>query len=172
MIGEPLNTLFVVEFDNNWTKYFDIEKENLRKYLPFHYVVEHVGSTSIPGMPSRPIVDILIGFGNLYDLMTAKDILANAGYTLDSKESHLSYYSFYRNIGDKRYFNVYLTTFNSPSYKTHIGIRNYFLNNKDKAFLFAKTKADLVRGVNNDKEKYLSLKKRYLMSEIIPFIDR
>lgn len=170
MIGEPLGTIFVVEYDVNWKKYFLDEKKHFKKFLPFRYVIEHVGSTSIPGMASRPIIDILVGIGNDYDLLTARDLFAANGYTLDEKNSHLGLYTFYRNIGDKRYFNIYLTRFNSPSWNTYLGIRNYFLRNKDKAYDYLRTKVDLVKGVNNDKTKYETLKKRYLTSEVIPSI--
>ena len=170
MIGEPLSTIFVVEYDVNWKKYFKDEKEHFRSFLPFPYVVEHVGSTSIPGMPARPIVDILVGVGSEYDLITARDIFQASGYTLDESSSHLGLYSFYRDINEKRYFNVYVTVFNSKSWNTYVGIRNYFLKHKDKALEYLKTKGDLVKGVKNNKAKYDLLKKRYLASEIIPYI--
>lgn len=170
MIGEPLETIFVVGYDVNWKKYFKDEKEHFKRFLPFRYVVEHVGSTSIPGMAARPIIDIMVGVGSEYDLITARDLFAANGYVLDEQNSHLGLYVFYRNIGNKRYFNIYLTKFNSASWNTYIGIRNYFLRNKNKAADYLKIKADLVKGVKNDKLKYESTKKRYLLSEVIPYI--
>lgn len=171
MIGEPLTTIFLCDYDTNWKKYFATEKGYLRKILTCNYVIEHVGSTAVPGLKSRPIVDIIIGVGNEYDLLTARDRLAAYGYTLDNKKSHLGFYSFYRNIGEKRYFNVYLTLFNSPSWNTYLAIRNYLINNADKVKEYGAFKSDLLYGVINDKEKYESLKRRYIVKEILVNID-
>lgn len=171
MIGEPLTTIFLCEYDTNWKKYFEIEKGYLRKYLTCSYVIEHVGSTSVPGMKSRPIVDIIIGVGNEYDLITARDRLAASGYTLDTSKSHLSFYAFYRNIGEKKYFNIYLTLFNSPSWNTHLALRNYLLNHPDKVKEYSRYKSDLLYGVINDMKKYESLKRRYIVSELLPHIQ-
>ena len=170
MIGEPLNMIFLCEYDTNWKKYFNVEKGYLKKIITCSYVIEHIGSTSIPGLKARPIVDILIGVGNEYDLFTMRDKLAASGYTLDNSRSHLGCFFFYRNISEKRYFNVYLTTFNSRSWNTYLGIRNYFLNNKDKALEYAHIKSDLLHGVINDKDKYDTLKAGYIKEQILPHI--
>jgi GrpB-like predicted nucleotidyltransferase (UPF0157 family) len=42
---------------------------------------EHIGSTAVPGMPAKPIIDIMMTVGNVYDQTRVADALARGGYT-------------------------------------------------------------------------------------------
>lgn len=52
----------IVPYDPQWQERFDKEKEHLQKCLPSDLIgrIEHFGSTSIPEMPAKPIVDMVI----------------------------------------------------------------------------------------------------------------
>jgi GrpB-like predicted nucleotidyltransferase (UPF0157 family) len=52
----------VVPYDPIWPRLFEEEKRHLLKCLPPGLVgrIEHFGSTAVPGLPSKPIVDILV----------------------------------------------------------------------------------------------------------------
>src|SRR5262245_38776051 len=52
----------IVAYDPSWPKQFVQEKAHLLSYLPPELVkrVEHFGSTSVPGLAAKPIIDILI----------------------------------------------------------------------------------------------------------------
>ncbi|MFH1023520.1 MAG: GrpB family protein [Planctomycetota bacterium] len=57
----------VVPYDPRWPELFQQEKEHLLKCLPRDLVrrVEHFGSTAVPGLPAKPIVDILVEVADL-----------------------------------------------------------------------------------------------------------
>ena len=83
MIGEPLSSLFLTPYDSVWPKAFQIEKKYLRRILTnFTYVIEHIGSTAVKGLRARPIVDIAIGVGNIYDQIAIRDILNLSGLVI------------------------------------------------------------------------------------------
>ena len=52
----------IVDYDPDWPRLFEVEARYLRAVLPAGSIgrVEHFGSTAIPGMPAKPIVDMLI----------------------------------------------------------------------------------------------------------------
>lgn len=52
----------IVDYDPNWVKLFEQEKKHLLDILPGELVVriEHFGSTSVPGLCAKPIVDMII----------------------------------------------------------------------------------------------------------------
>ena len=73
----------VVPYDARWPILFEMERNHLRACLPEDLVgrIEHFGSTAVPGLPAKPIVDILV---EVADLQEAKrkivPILEGQGY--------------------------------------------------------------------------------------------
>lgn len=45
-------------------------------------LIEHIGSTAVPGMIAKPIIDIEVGFAAMSDWQTHKDTLCRAGYNI------------------------------------------------------------------------------------------
>lgn len=169
MIGEPISSLFLTPYDKDWPKAFEVEKRYLKKILNnFTYVIEHVGSTAVKGLRSRPIIDIAIGVGNVYDQIAIKDILNLSGYVYDAEQSSLDCFSFYRVIDNRIYFTVKVLIFNSNAWNLIINIRNYLITNKDAKEKYEQVKLDIFRGVNNNKKDYVAYKKRYMQHEMYP----
>src|ERR1700755_3034313 len=56
----------VSEYDPNWPALFGQERPSIEHALgSFALVIEHVGSTAVPGLPSKPIIDLLVGVPSL-----------------------------------------------------------------------------------------------------------
>lgn len=61
-IDEPVH---IVPYDDQWPKSFEQEKERLKRALNKQYLeFEHIGSTSVPELSSKPIIDMMIGVEN------------------------------------------------------------------------------------------------------------
>ena len=52
----------IVPYDSSWPETFESEKKHLLTCLPRELIgrIEHFGSTAIPGMPAKPIIDMLV----------------------------------------------------------------------------------------------------------------
>ncbi len=167
MIGEPLSSLFLTPYDSVWPKAFQIEKKYLRRILTnFTYVIEHIGSTAVKGLRARPIVDIAIGVGNIYDQIAIRDILNLSGYIYDKEQSSLDCFTFYRIIDHRVYFTVRVLIFNSDAWNLIINMRNYLISNKEARDRYEQLKCDLLKGVNNDKKQYMIYKDRFIRKEV------
>jgi GrpB-like predicted nucleotidyltransferase (UPF0157 family) len=71
----------LVDYDPQWPTAFAEEKANLKKALgPIAISIEHYGSTSVPGMRAKPIIDILIGVPQLEDWSKCRPALEALGY--------------------------------------------------------------------------------------------
>jgi GrpB-like predicted nucleotidyltransferase (UPF0157 family) len=58
-LGDPVE---VIDHDRSWGELFQRERERLREALgPLAAAVEHVGSTAVPGLAAKPVLDILVG---------------------------------------------------------------------------------------------------------------
>ena len=59
--------MVVVEYDKEWPQDFLKIKTELQKAITVMSNIQHVGSTSIPGMKAKPIIDIDVGLENWSD---------------------------------------------------------------------------------------------------------
>src|SRR5712671_8092875 len=61
-----VGSIVVSDYDPNWPTFFKQERTRIKNALgSFALAIEHVGSTAVPGLPSKPIIDLLIGVPSL-----------------------------------------------------------------------------------------------------------
>lgn len=89
-IGErkPHNApITLVEYDPNWPRLFAREADRIRGVLGDTALrIEHVGSTSVPGLAAKPIIDMLLIVGNSADEPSYVPNLESVGYVLRIRE--------------------------------------------------------------------------------------
>lgn len=92
-IGElkPHNTSIILQdYDPHWPKLFEQEAERIRSILGNKVLqLEHVGSTSVPGLCAKPIIDMLLVVENSADETAYVPDLEEEGYTLHIREPRL-----------------------------------------------------------------------------------
>ena len=71
----------VLPYDADWPEWFEAEAALLRQALrPWLVAIEHVGSTAIPGMPAKPVIDMIAGVGDLEEARAATTPLQALDY--------------------------------------------------------------------------------------------
>lgn len=89
--------LRVVAYQDTWpSQYAQVEAE-LRSAFPApNFVLEHIGSTSVPGLCAKPVLDIALGVDALQDVEARTSALASLGFVYRPEHE--------RQIPDRRYF--------------------------------------------------------------------
>src|SRR4051794_37630146 len=89
-VGEPpkLNSpVTLVDYDPKWPELYQREADRIRSVLGDRIVqLEHVGSTSVPGLCAKPIIDIMLIVADSNDESTYVPDLESAGYRLNIRE--------------------------------------------------------------------------------------
>jgi GrpB-like predicted nucleotidyltransferase (UPF0157 family) len=89
-VNEPpkLNgTVTLAEYDSNWPRLFSREAARIREILGDRVLLcEHIGSTSVPGLAAKPIIDILLVVPDTTDEEAYVSDLERHGYTLVIRE--------------------------------------------------------------------------------------
>lgn len=69
------------EYDLKWPSKFEAEKDFLMEIVGkwLHGSVEHIGSTSVPGLIAKPVIDIMFGVNSLEESRPAIDVLVKNG---------------------------------------------------------------------------------------------
>jgi GrpB-like predicted nucleotidyltransferase (UPF0157 family) len=90
MVGElkPHNAPIVLrDYDPEWPRLFEREADRIRGVLGEKALrVEHVGSTSVPGLVAKPIIDILLAVPDSGDEASYVPVMEAAGYVLRIRE--------------------------------------------------------------------------------------
>jgi GrpB-like predicted nucleotidyltransferase (UPF0157 family) len=85
-VGELIpyaNKVVVVDYDPSWPSLFQREADRITATLGARALrVEHVGSTSVPGLPAKPIIDVVLEVASSADERGYRPDLEAAGYAL------------------------------------------------------------------------------------------
>ena len=86
-------TSVVVPYDPVWPEMFEAERARLERALAtwLDGGIEHIGSTAVPGMPAKPVIDMIGGVGDVAQARAAEEPLAKLGYAyrVHRPEAHL-----------------------------------------------------------------------------------
>ena len=130
--------MVIVKYDKKWPEDFLKIKAELQKVLTIPCQVQHVGSTSIPGMKAKPIIDIDVGLENWGNFEKVKKALASIGYEHEGDKGITGREAFCRDgkvhneILDSIDHHLYVCSVDNEEYKRHIIFRDY-LRNHDEA---------------------------------------
>lgn len=73
----------IVDYDRKWPEQFDLVAARVQEALEdVECSVEHIGSTAVPGLAAKDVIDVMTAVGNDSDLVKAADALAAAGWSV------------------------------------------------------------------------------------------
>jgi GrpB-like predicted nucleotidyltransferase (UPF0157 family) len=77
----PMPTVELVDYRDSWPSAFRTAAAELAVALAGHEaVIEHIGSTAVPGLCAKPVIDVLVGIARLADVAARAPQLAELGY--------------------------------------------------------------------------------------------
>lgn len=153
------------EYNKDYISYFKKEELRLKKISP-SVKIEHIGSTSVPGLGGKGIVDVLIG-ANKKDMPKIKDRLQEEGYIFNPKagdKNRLFFEKDYETLMKKRRVHLQLTSFNSKVWKDTLKVRDILRKNVSLRDKYAKIKKEAVKCAKGEGKKYREYKNNFLIN--------
>jgi len=145
MIGLKHNQNFLVDYDPEWPSLFEEEKDRLQSVLlNLPLGIEHYGSTAVPGLPAKPIIDILIGILPLDDWGRCKQPLESLGYDYAERAGVPGHYIFGRGRDmSERTHLIHIVGFDGASWRFNLAFRDALRTNQSlrEEYLIAKQAA-------------------------------
>ncbi len=159
--------IVIVEYDPQWPILFEQEKKAICAVIG-HFVkgIEHMGSTAVPGLPAKPLIDICIGLQNIDDAMQCIEPLKSLGYEYVSEyEKVLPNRRYFRKgqIG-KRTHHLHMWQINSLGWKRHINFRNILRKDRQLAYDYFALKAKLAKKYVDNRPAYSDAKSEFIES--------
>ncbi len=149
---------------NNKSKsLFNKEKIKLKKLLCKEAMIEHVGSTSVPSLGGKNIIDIFIAVPNKL-IHESKKVLQKNGYLFDSKWKQRMF--FIKKYENGMRFNIHLLPLGDSEFLDAILLRNYLRKNKKAVSDYVKLKKDAIKISKGDGAEYRDYKHPFIVKMI------
>ena len=134
----------MVEYDPAWPVLFAQIAERVRAAFVGGSLtrIEHVGSTSVSGLPAKPIIDIDVVIPTRADLPETIARLATLGYTHQGDLGIMGREAF-RSPPDAPPQNLYVCAEDSPELRRHLAFRDYLRAHPDDARRYGELKREL-----------------------------
>ena len=132
------------EYNPEWPRLYEREAARIRAALGDQVVLlEHVGSTSVPGLAAKPRIDILLIVPNSADEPTYVPPLEAAGYVLRIREPHWHEHRVFK--GPDMDVNLHVFSPDSPEIERMRLFRNWLRSNATDRQLYERTKRELAQ---------------------------
>ncbi len=152
----------IVPHQYYWSKKFEEEKEKLQSIFGERALeIEHIGSTSIPGLSAKPIIDVAVMVEMSQDADSFTEPLAKAGYRFDSDSASTERH-FYRKGEPAEYHLSVAYTDRGGFWVRQILFRNYLRNHSDSRDEYATLKAELLKNDPTGSGSYFGGKSEFV----------
>lgn len=157
--------MLIQPYNPNWIQNFNDIKNVINEALVnLNVSIEHIGSTSVPELAAKPIIDIDIVFDESVDFAEIKNGLEKIGYYHNGNQGIVNRQVFKRNklthhkILDSITHHLYVCSHKSQELQRHICFRDYLRANADARIEYQNLKYEIATEANQDKKKYAELK--------------
>ena len=131
----------VVPHDPRWTVEYEREAQRLRAVFgEAALAIHHIGSTAIPGITAKPIVDILPEVRSIEHVDALNDALAAAGYRAWGEFGLPGRRYFTREENGTRKCNVHVYEAGNPEVERHLAFRDYMNAHPEEARAYGRLK--------------------------------
>lgn len=154
MLNGPV---LLVNYDSRWPEQFAREAERIKAALGRRAIrIEHVGSTSVPGLEAKPIIDILLVVANSADESSYVPDLETAGYVLRIREPHWHEHRLF--IRADMDLGLHVFSAGSSEIQRMVVFRDWLRANPVDRDLYSRTKRDLAARTWKFRQNYADAK--------------
>lgn len=166
MLGLKRHTVRLEEYQPEWHQIFlQTKKELLKEIGDLVMDIQHVGSTAIPGIPAKPILDIAIAIDAKDHLKDIIVKLEDLGYEYRGDSREDGGQLFVMNIGPGvRSKHVHIVLQDDPQWQNYLRFRDTLIARPDLSREYTALKASLATQFPQDRKSYTSGKHQFIRS--------
>ena len=154
----------VVPYDEAWKKDFEDIRAELSEVLDGIVMsIEHVGSTSVPGLYAKPIIDIDVVIESMDDFEGVKNQLAKIGYSYEGDKGIPGREAFdYEGKEHLRNHHLYVCSKDASELKRHMSFRDYLRTHPEAVEEYSRVKLEGAKLYPYDIDSYIEHKSPFI----------
>jgi GrpB-like predicted nucleotidyltransferase (UPF0157 family) len=151
-------------YNPQWVNEYRVEKHNLMAALSDIMLgIEHIGSTSVLNLPAKPVIDIMVGVGDLSKLKDDhKERLSRLGYEFVDHPQFPERRFFRRGARRAGTHHLHIYKFEGTNWSNHLMFRNYLRENPDAMQQYGNLKRQLSGEYKYDRAMYTKAKEPFI----------
>lgn len=154
--GNTLRKLVVSLYNEQWIQLFMEEAEKLNFIFKNEIIdIYHIGSTSVPGLKSKPIIDILPVVKDIHHVDNFNLEMQKIGYVAKG-ENGITQRRYFQKGGDNRTHHVHFYQIGSGEITRHLAFRDYLISHPDEMKLYGDLKERLAQQFPNNMKSYIA----------------
>jgi GrpB-like predicted nucleotidyltransferase (UPF0157 family) len=154
--------VIIVDYDPHWPDLFEELRAPVVAALgDLVFIVEHVGSTAVPGLAAKPIIDMDVVVPSVADIPEAIGRLAILGYVHRGDLGIPGREAFISPAGKSRH-HLYVCALGSEELRRHRSFRDYLLTHPDDARAYGALKKAAALRFAEDRAAYTEAKTRFV----------
>lgn len=167
-LGLKRGTVKLEEYNPKLVELFEQEKGLLQETFGNRIIaIEHIGSTAIPDIPAKPIIDINVAIKSLDDIDDFIKKLPELGYEYIPDRRFSDRQFFPKGPEENRTHHLNLTEIDSETaWHNKLLFRDYLRKNNEARDAYAKLKKELEKKYYNNREEYTEQKAKFIRNII------
>lgn len=157
----------IIDYDSQWPIQYEEEKDRIFRAIG-HIVVaiEHIGSTAVPRLGAKPIIDIMIAVHQLTDAEKCIEPLKSISYEYVPKfeDSFPERRFFWKGPPKDRKYHIHMVELKSDFWKRHLLFRDYLRTHPEVAQKYHHLKKELAAKHGSDRDAYTDAKTSFIKS--------
>ncbi|MBL1434359.1 GrpB family protein [Candidatus Wolfebacteria bacterium] len=168
MLGVKRGTVVLLPYSSEWKLEFEKEKASLLKTFGDRIkAIEHIGSTAIPSIPAKPIIDMNVAVESIDDIEDFIVGLQKLGYEYIPERRYTDRQFFPKGPSECRTHHLNLVEiYSETAWKNPLLFRDYLRNNEGARKEYKKLKEELVCKYADNREEYTERKGNFVMSVV------
>jgi GrpB-like predicted nucleotidyltransferase (UPF0157 family) len=152
----------IIEYQETWASRFAKEAELISSVIGFlKPTIHHIGSTSVPGLAAKPIIDILREGDDVNPLDGHSGRFESIGYH-GRGELGIAGRRFYQKVGDIRSHQIHAFKRDHFDVLRHLAFREYLVNHPEEAQDYAVLKKKIAQSCGNGIDEYCAGKDKFV----------
>jgi GrpB-like predicted nucleotidyltransferase (UPF0157 family) len=152
----------LVPYDPAWPQQFRAAEERLRGLLKGQVLaIDHIGSTAVPGICAKPMIDIDITLGDIDAIPHASSILVGAGFEARGNRYDDGMWAFLWKSSSPA-LRVYLSPPENETHRQRLLFRDHLRQSPDLAAQYAELKNRLAQEFSKDGDRYTAEKSEFV----------
>lgn len=155
----------IVDYDPAWPAAFAAEKARLLAAIaPWVAAFEHMGSTAVPGLAAKPVIDMMIGLRGLEDAPPCIERLTALGYEyMPQFEDLMPERRYFRRfVEGVRTHQIHMVEVDTPFWARHLAFRDHLIGHEDARDRYGALKRDLAIRYAGDRGAYTDAKTDFI----------
>lgn len=164
--------VIIEPYDPAWPAKFEAEKRALIQVLEPWIVgpIEHIGSTAVPGLPAKPVIDIMGAVRDLSSSKPAIEALWPLSYCYFKYKADLMHW-FCKPSDFERTHHLHLVPFESQLWRERLAFRDRLRSDGAVRHAYSELKLKLASEFGNDREAYTDAKTEFIRSILRSVLD-